>query len=114
MRPCLTCLDILKPFADLELNIHKTSVLPKGVVSQQSVFDMSQSIFQTTPTLTHLSGDVTLGSFCSEGFIGIGVSIGTDVSVFDWRRDGNLNSFDFNISTGRQVSATRPLIVLCS
>jgi hypothetical protein len=31
--------------------------------------------------LTHLSGDVTLGSFCPEGFVGIGVPIVTDAFV---------------------------------
>jgi hypothetical protein len=44
-------------------------VLPKGV-SQQTVFDVTQNIIQATPTLTHLSGDVTLDSFCPEGFVG--------------------------------------------
>ncbi len=68
---------VLKTDVDLELNIHKTSVLPKGV-SQQSVFDVEQNNFQATPTLTHLSGDVALGSFCPEGFVGIGVPMGTD------------------------------------
>ena len=42
---------------------------------------MSQIIIQGTPTLFHLSGDVTIGSFCPEGFVGIGVSIGTDTFV---------------------------------
>ena len=31
--------------------------------------------------MTHLSGDVALGSFCPEGFVGIGVPIGTDTFV---------------------------------
>ena len=35
----------------------------------------------TIPTLTHLTGDVLLTSFCPQGFVGIGVSIGTDVFV---------------------------------
>ena len=42
---------------------------------------MSQNILQSTPTLFHLSGDVTIGSFCPDGFVGIGVSIGTDTFV---------------------------------
>ena len=33
---------------------------------------------QATPTLTHLSGDDLLASFCPEGFVSIGVPIGTD------------------------------------
>ncbi len=31
--------------------------------------------------MTHISGDVDLVSFCPEGFVGIGVPIGTDVFV---------------------------------
>jgi hypothetical protein len=66
---------VLKEDAGLELNVPKTSVLPKGV-SHQVAVDMEQNIIQTTPTLIHLSGDVTIGSFCPEGFVGIGVPIG--------------------------------------
>ena len=51
---------IFKEDAGLELNIHKTSVLPKGV-SQQAAFDVAQNIFQATPTLTHLSGMLLSG-----------------------------------------------------
>ena len=40
-----------------------------------------QNIIQTTPTLFHLSGDVTIGSFRPDGFVGIGVPIGTDTFV---------------------------------
>ena len=57
---------VLKEDAGLELNVAKTSVLPKGV-SQQAAFDVAQNIIQATPTLFHLSGDVTIGSFCPEG-----------------------------------------------
>ena len=71
---------VLKEDAGLKLNVNKTSVLPKGV-SQQAAFDVAQKIIQATPTLTHLSGDVALGSFCPEGFVGIGVPIGTDAFV---------------------------------
>ena len=71
---------VLKEDVVLELNVVKTSVLPKGV-SQQSVFHVVQNIIQVTPTLFHLSGDVTIGSFCPEGFVGIGVPIGTDTFV---------------------------------
>jgi hypothetical protein len=63
--------------AALELNVSKTSVLPKGT-TQQVVFDVSHNIINVSPALTHLSGDVSLASFCPEGFVGIGVPIGTD------------------------------------
>ena len=41
---------VLKEDAGLELNVAKTSVLPKGV-SQQAAFDVAQNIIQATPTL---------------------------------------------------------------
>ena len=50
---------VFKEDAGLELNVGKTSVLPKGV-SQQAAFDAAQNIIQATPTLTHLSGDMLL------------------------------------------------------
>jgi hypothetical protein len=71
---------VFKTDAGLELNVSKTSILPKGVTAQ-SVFDMTRTIMEATPTLTHLNNDVLLDSFCPEGFIGIGVPIGTDAFV---------------------------------
>jgi hypothetical protein len=71
---------VLKQDAGLELNVSKTSVLPLGV-TPQGAFDAAQNIIPATPTLTHLSGDVSLASFCPEGFVGIGVPIGTDAFV---------------------------------
>ena len=71
---------VLKEDVGLELNITKTSILPKDT-SQQAVFDVAHSIIAASPALTQLSGDISLDSFCPEGFIGIGVPIGTDVFV---------------------------------
>ncbi len=45
------------------------------------MFDAAQTIINSNPTLTHLSVDVLLTSFCPEGFVGIGVPIGTDEFV---------------------------------
>jgi len=63
-----------------ELNVSKTFILPKGV-TQQVAFDVAQSIITASPALTHLSADVALASFCPDGFVGIGVPIGTDFFV---------------------------------
>ena len=69
---------VLKEDAGLEqLNVAKTSVLPKGI-TQQEAFDAALKIVGANPTLTHLTGDVVLASFCPDGFVGIGVPIGTD------------------------------------
>ena len=71
---------VLKEDAGLELNVSKTSILPKGT-TQQPVFDVAHSFIATIPALTQLNGDISLDSFCPEGFIGIGVPIGTDAFV---------------------------------
>jgi hypothetical protein len=60
--------------------VSKTSILPKGI-TQQAVFDVAHSILAASPALTQLSGDVSFASFCPEGFIVIGVPIGTDAFV---------------------------------
>ncbi len=71
---------VLKQDAGLELNVSKTPILPKGT-TQQAVFDVAHSILAASPELTQLSGDISLASFCPEGFIGNGVPIGTDAFV---------------------------------
>ena len=45
---------VFKADAGVELNVSKTSILPKGVTAQ-AAFDMAQTIMQATPTLAHLS-----------------------------------------------------------
>ena len=45
------------------------------------MFDVSHSIITVNPALTQLSGDAYLVSFCPEGFVGIGVPIGTDAFI---------------------------------
>ncbi len=65
---------------DLKLNVSKTCILPKGT-PDQAAFDMAQTIMQATTSLAHLRNDFLVDSFCPEGFIGIGVPIGTDAFV---------------------------------
>ncbi len=45
---------VFKADAGLDLNVSKTSILPKGVTTQ-TVIDMAQTIMEGTPTLTHLT-----------------------------------------------------------
>jgi hypothetical protein len=71
---------VFKEDTDLELNVHKTVILTKGI-TQQVVFDVAHRILTSTPVLTHLTADVTLASFCPEVFVDIGVPIGTDAFV---------------------------------
>ena len=75
---------VFKADAGLELNVSKTSILPPKGVTQQVAFDVAQGIVTASPDLTHLSADLALASFCPEGFVGIGVPIGTDIFVRDF------------------------------
>ena len=52
---------VLKEDAGLELNVSKTSMLPKGS-TQQAVLDVAHSIIAASPALTQLSRDVSLAS----------------------------------------------------
>jgi hypothetical protein len=69
-----------KDESGLEINVSKTVILTKGI-TQQAVFDVVHRILTTSPVLTHLTVDVSLVSFCPEGFVDIGVPIDTDVFV---------------------------------
>ena len=53
---------VFKTDAGLELNVSKTSILPK-VTTVQDVFDMTPTIMQATPSLAHLTNDLLVGSF---------------------------------------------------
>jgi hypothetical protein len=44
---------VFKTDAGLDLNVSKTSILPKGV-TVRTVFDMAQTIMEATSSLTHL------------------------------------------------------------
>jgi hypothetical protein len=72
---------VFKEDAGLELNVVKTVILPSDVVTRQVVFDVTHNIITVSPTLTHLRTEIALDSFFPEGFVGIGVSIGTDTFV---------------------------------
>ena len=72
---------VFKEDAGLELNVAKTVILPAKGVTQQAAFDVAHSIIAASPALTHLQAEIALDSFCPEGFVGIGVPIGTDTFV---------------------------------
>ena len=42
---------------------------------------MAHGFINATPQLTQLSGEVSFDAFCPDGFVGIGVPIGTDTFV---------------------------------
>ena len=74
---------VFKADDGLDLNVSKTDILPEGI-TQETVFDVAYIILTTNPALTYLTADVVLPSFCPEGFVVIGVSIGTDAFVWSF------------------------------
>ena len=47
-------------------------------ITQQALFDVAHAFIDNSPQLTQLSGELSLDSFRPDGFVGIGVPIGTD------------------------------------
>jgi hypothetical protein len=68
---------VLKEDVGLELNISKTAVLSKAI-THQTLFDVTHVFINNSPELTQFSGEFSLDSFLPDGFVGIGVPIGTD------------------------------------
>jgi hypothetical protein len=77
---CYLRLSVLKEDTGLELNIPKTVILPKDI-THQVIFDVEHGFINVTPELTPIRGEVSLDSFLPDGFVGIGVPIGTDTFV---------------------------------
>ncbi len=71
---------VLKEVTGLELNISRTVILPKDI-TQEVIFDVTHGFINDTPQLTQFRGEVSLDSFHPDGFVGIGVPIGTDIFV---------------------------------
>ncbi len=53
---------VLKEDGGLELNVSKTSILPKST-TQETVFDVTHIFITVSPVLTQCSGDISLDSF---------------------------------------------------
>jgi len=69
-----------------------TSILHKGS-TQKAVFDAAHSILAASPALTQPSGDVSLASFCPEGFRSALSIISS--SGFAWPLDSNILTLAF-------------------
>jgi hypothetical protein len=68
---------VLKEDAGLDLNISKTDILSKAI-TQEVIFDVAHTFINITPQLSQLNGELSLDSFRPDGFVDIGVTIGTD------------------------------------
>ena len=69
--------ETLQVLADLKHVLKEDAGLDLNVSKQQAACDVAQQKINSRPSLAALSGNVSLASFCPEGFLGIGVPIGT-------------------------------------
>jgi len=72
----LSCVFITQSKKISEQTCSKTTILPKAIT--QAIFDVAHGFINDTPSLTQFGDEVSLDSFCPDGFVGIGVPIGTD------------------------------------
>ncbi len=72
--------------AGLEFNQSKINILVKGV-SADAACAAAQRIIAQDPTLTHLAPHIQDKTFSAEGYVGLGVPLGTDTFVQDFVKD---------------------------
>ena len=72
----LSCVFITQSKKISEQPCSKTTILPKAIT--QAIFDVAHGFINDTPPLTQFGDEVSLDSFCPDGFVGIGVPIGTE------------------------------------
>ena len=71
---------VFRDDAGLDVNVFKTQILVKGITADVA-HKAAHDIIATTPALSHLSPMLTPGSFTAEGYVGLGVPLGTDAFV---------------------------------
>jgi hypothetical protein len=79
-------MSILKDDAGLALNFKKTKILVKGI-SAADAHAAAQRMLNADPSLAHLSLQLSPASFVVDGYIGLGVPIGTDAFIQHFVKD---------------------------
>jgi hypothetical protein len=77
---------VLKEDADLDLNFDKTKILVKGI-SAADAHAAAQHMINADLSLAHLSPLLSPASFVVDGYIGLGVPIGTDSCIQHFVKD---------------------------
>jgi hypothetical protein len=77
---------VLKEDAGLALNFDKTKILVKGI-SAADAHAAAQRMLNADPSLAHLSPLLSPASFVVDGYIGLGVPIGTDAFIQHFVKD---------------------------
>jgi hypothetical protein len=71
---------VFKDDAGLELNMFKTQILVKDV-SAAAAWTSAQGFISTHARLASLKDMITSSSFTADGYVGLGVPLGTDAFV---------------------------------
>jgi hypothetical protein len=77
---------IIKEDAGLALNFKKTKILVKGI-SAADAHAAAKRMLNADPSLTHLSPLLSPAPFVVDGYIGLGVPIGTDAFIQHFVKD---------------------------
>ena len=77
---------VLKEDAGLDLNLDKTKILVKGI-SAANAHAAVQHMINADLSLEHLSPLLSPASFVVDGYIGLGVPIGTDAFIQHFVKD---------------------------
>ena len=77
---------LLQEDADLALNFEKSKILVQGI-SAADAHAAAQHMLNADPSLAHLRPVLSLASFVVDGYIGLGVFIGTDAFIQHFVKD---------------------------
>jgi hypothetical protein len=77
---------VLKEDAGVDLNFDKTRILVKGISAADAHVE-AQRMLNADPSLAHLSPPLSPASFVVDGYIGLGVPIGTDAFIQHFVKD---------------------------
>ena len=77
---------VLKEDASLGLNFDKTKILVKGI-SAADAHAAAQLMLNADPSLAHLRPLLSPASFVVDGYVGLGVPIGTDAFIQHFVKD---------------------------
>jgi hypothetical protein len=97
--------DVLKEDAGLALIFDKTKILVKGI-SAADAHAAAQLMLNADPSLAHLRPLLSPASFVVDGYIGLGVPIGTDAFIQHFVQDKCLAIME-DVTSSRHVAHAR-------
>jgi hypothetical protein len=92
---------VLKDDAGLELNMLKTQLLVRGI-STHDAYSAAKGFLENDARLTSIKDTIILASCTAEGYVGLGVPLGTDAFVQTFVHDACQKGIDDVDKLGRR------------